>query len=106
MKARIHNTNCYITTEGKVINDNNVVKATRLKKGYEQVELYLRDQKRKTHFGVHRLVAEYFIPNPENKSEVNHKDLNKLNNKVENLEWVSGSENMQHYNGHKNNNSI
>lgn len=47
-------------------------------------------------YRVHRLVAIAFIENKENKLEVNHKDTNKLNNKIDNLEWKTSSENKRH----------
>lgn len=79
------------------VNKNHRIKKSHpCKKGYHRVEL--ADGKRgvKTSYAVHRLVAEAFIPNPENKSEVNHKDSIRHNNVLENLEWVTHSENQQH----------
>lgn len=61
---------------------------------YYHVTLF-RDSKRKMVL-VHQIVAIAFIPNPQNKKTINHKDGNKLNNKVENLEWATYSENILH----------
>lgn len=63
-------------------------------KGYARVVLWKENKQRK--FSVHRLVAQAFIENPEAKPQVNHIDENKLNNRVENLEWCSQLENHRH----------
>lgn len=62
--------------------------------GYEVVGLY-KDKKRKGHM-VHRLVAEAFINNPGNVPYINHKDENKLNNCVDNLEWCTAKYNTNY----------
>lgn len=67
--------------------------------GYPMVVLARRKktaQHKSAHYRVHRLVAEAFIPNPENKPEVNHKDGDKTNSNASNLEWVTKSENHIH----------
>lgn len=63
-------------------------------KKYHQVVVY-KDGKPYTR-KVHRLIALAFIPNPENKPEVNHKNLDSLDNSVGNLEWCTASENQKH----------
>lgn len=62
--------------------------------GYYQVSL-VKDSKA-ANVQIHRIVAIAFIPNPEHKEQVNHNDGNKLNNSVDNLEWVTRSENALH----------
>lgn len=63
--------------------------------GYSCITLPMGGNRNK-HFTVHRLVAAAFLENPESKAEVNHKDGNKLNNHVSNLEWVTMQENQRH----------
>lgn len=63
-------------------------------KGYQFITLYGHQYNRQ--FRIHTLVALAFIPNPENKPCVNHKDSVRTNNKVNNLEWVTHSENTMH----------
>src|SRR5258706_10416188 len=64
------------------------------KDGYPTVTL-CKDGIKQT-FSMHRLMAIAYVPNPENKPEVNHLDGNKLNYLPENLAWATASENMQH----------
>ena len=63
--------------------------------GYWYIFIFVKNQKPKFCM-IHKLMAVAFIPNTENKKEVNHKDGNKLNNNLCNLEWVTHSENMKH----------
>ena len=62
--------------------------------GYKYVSL-TKDGKRRN-FMLHRLIAATFIPNPDHKPYINHKDGNKLNNHISNLEWCTSSENNLH----------
>ena len=71
-----------------------LLSANIVKNGYCLAHLYIQYQRKA--IPIHRLVALAFIPNPSNKPQVNHKDGNKQNNKVDNLEWVTKAENGKH----------
>ena len=85
-----------ITDDGKVISykfkEPRIMKTWYQKSGYENIKL-CKDNVT-YHFLIHRLVAEAFIPNPNNLPEVNHKDKNRQNNRVENLEWSNRIDNL------------
>lgn len=92
---RFKNTPYYVTKTGLVFRENSK-KPLRYDTStpYYRVTLCI-DGKAQKHL-VHRMVAETYIPNPCNKPQVNHKDLNKRNNDVTNLEWVTVQENSLH----------
>lgn len=64
--------------------------------GYKQVSLRMISSNKFEKRYVHRLVAQYWLENPENKREVNHKNLDRTDNRIENLEWVTSSDNQKH----------
>ena len=85
-----------ITSCGKVwsYRAQKFLKPQKGKDGYLYVNLY-KDEKGKK-YAVHRLVAEAYIPNPDNKPQVNHKDENKEHNWIGNLCWATASENINY----------
>lgn len=72
-----------------------ILKPRKNKGGYLYVNFNINGHR--SNFAVHRIVANAFIPNPNHKPEVNHKDGNKENNCVNNLEWVNSSENKIYF---------
>lgn len=81
--------------DGEVKNlSEKIIKPFLTKKGYKQIVLTKEGTKKK-HY-IHRLVAQAFIPNPNNLPEVNHINEDKLDNDVVNLEWLSRIDNMRH----------
>jgi hypothetical protein len=81
----------YINRDGLIIDEHfKIMKISETKNGYFFVSL---DGKK---IMYHRAIAFVFIPNPNNKPEINHKDGNKSNNSIDNLEWVTRSENVKH----------
>jgi len=85
LDRKVHN---YIKT-GRVLKAKN--------NGHGYLDVSLSGKTKQKHAYIHILVAKAFIPNPNSYEQVNHKDFNKANNCVDNLEWVSRKQNLLHY---------
>lgn len=79
-----------VSNEGRISHDGRILSGSIHKDGYIFVDI------RGKSYAKHRVVAKAFIPNPDNKPFINHIDGNKQNNKIENLEWCTQSENIKH----------
>ena len=88
--------NYLVTEQGQIINSKTgrTLKPSIATNGYCRVSLRKNGQTKTLY--IHRIVAEAFIPNPNNYNEVNHIDEDKTNNSVENLEWVAHKANVHH----------
>lgn len=95
---RCQQTICHKNKTGKMVKyvlEEKLLVLAVLGNGYLRIEKHLKTGGNATKL-VHRLVAEAFIPNPDSKPEVNHKNGDKQDNRVANLEWVTASENQIH----------
>ena len=97
MYKQIENLDYEINSEGIVRR----ISTKRIKKSFKRpdrsigIQLYITKEKVKN-YQLHRLIANAFIPNPDNKLYVNHIDSNRENNSLNNLEWVTFEENVKH----------
>lgn len=92
--GRVKSNSRKIVINGHKVQRREHIKLPSVRGGYENIHLFIKPRSKT--MSVHRLVAKYFIPNPDNKLYVNHKDGNKRNNRVSNLEWVTHQENIDH----------
>lgn len=86
---------CEVSSTGIIRNKKTGKEYTPTSIGRGYLSVHIRNKNNKRHY-IHRLIAEAFIPNPDNLPQVNHKNGIKTDNRVENLEWVSCKENIRH----------
>jgi len=94
-------TKYYITEDGNVFNIHtkkyiSIITRTNNKSSYSRRYVGLSINKQQKWYTVARLVAEYYVQNPDNKNQVNHIDGNPMNDHYSNLEWCTQSENIKH----------
>jgi hypothetical protein len=87
---RDHPLGVMCSSYGRIKNKNSTNFGSSERNGYRRVKIAAKT------YSVHRLIAEAFLSNPDCKPQVNHIDFDRGNNRVENLEWVTASENILH----------
>ena len=96
MKRQFRNTNYSVDVEGNVYGPWKPLKP-QIVGNYRKVVVYEGSKESKQQLYVHRIVAETFLPNPNGYKEVNHKNGDGTDNRVENLEWCNRQMNVNHY---------
>jgi hypothetical protein len=90
---RFRDTEYFVSEDGNVLRNEKQLKPYVCEKGYHKVLIYTNGVSKR--YRVHRLVGELYIPNPNNLPEIEHLDCIKSNNSVNNLKWVTHSENIK-----------